>query len=197
MLATPAKFALMIALALMPAICPPVAAQDREYYELRIYQIFDYEKQASLPEEDLQSALDRFLGTWNSVHTQLPDGDPVKVQLTYNRVLDGKFVQEKGAVDGKDTALAMFTYDADNQCFRMWHFSAEHQTSEGTGKWDPKTTTLTWTVVDPANEEMTMTTRHRFVDDNRFEWDVTGKDANGSQIFQLQGKANRIGDSDE
>lgn len=157
--------------------------------------IFEYEKQASSPDRDWQSVLDRFLGTWKSVHRQLPDGQPVTVTLTYAHVLGGKFVQEKGEIDGKNTALAMFTYDTDKQCFRMWHFSAEHPTSEGSGNWDAETKTLTWTAVVTANPEMTMTSKHRFVADDRFEWEVVGKDANGNDLFQMEGKASRISEA--
>ena len=159
--------------------------------------IFNYEKQPTPPPEKMQSVLDHFLGSWKSVHKQVPDGDEFTVKLTYHRVLGDKYVKETGEVDGEKTALAMFTYDADNQCYRMWHFSAEHKTSEGKGSWDPQTTTLTWTAVNLANPEVTMTTRHRFVADNRFDWDVVGKDKSGKQIFRLEGTATRISDSEE
>ena len=131
------------------------------------------------------------------MHKQVPDGDEVKVKLIYHRVLGDQYVREVGEVDGEKTALAMFTYDADNQCYRMWHFSAEHKTSEGKGSWDPETTTLTWTAVNLANPEVTMTTRHHFVADNRFDWDVVGKDKSGNQIFRLEGTATRVNDSEE
>lgn len=159
--------------------------------------MFNYEKQASSPPEDMQSVLDRFLGTWESVHRQVPDGQPVTVTLTYAPVLGGKFVQETGEVDGKNTALAMFTYDTKHRCYRMWHFSAEHPTSDATGKWDLKTKTLTWTTVDTVNLEMTMTSRHRFIAENRFEWEVVGKDANGKDLFHTEGKASRISEPDK
>ena len=77
----------------------------------------------------------------------------------------------------------------------MWHFSSDHQTSEGTGKWDPETKYSYLDFCRHREQDFTMTSRHRFVTDDEFEWDVVGNDKNGKILFQLEGKATRIGDS--
>ncbi len=154
--------------------------------------VFSYKKQ---PGTDV---LNRFVGTWRSVQTQgasVEEQDPV--DLTYRRRLGGKFVQELGTVSGEDTAMIMYTYDTDQSLFRMWRFAATDSPSEATGKWNTDTNTLEWTYAPNAKRDFTMTARHRFVNDNVFEWDVVGRDKAGEILFQVEGKATRTSELTE
>ncbi|MDP6546338.1 MAG: DUF1579 family protein [Phycisphaerae bacterium] len=146
-----------------------------------------------------QKVLDRFIGTWRSKQkivqaAQMPEKKTSETDLTYSRVLGGKFVQErgKGRDADKTETLAMYTYDAQRKSYRLWWFSSTGQTTEATGRWDAETKILTWTSVASSPQEGTMTARHHFVDDNALNWDVASKDGKGKVIFRMEGKATRL-----
>ena len=78
--------------------------------------------------------MDRFVGTWRSVETQGPGAaEQNPVELTYSRCLGGKFVQELGKLSGEDTAMIMYSYDVDQNVFRLWRFATNDPPSEATG----------------------------------------------------------------
>lgn len=151
--------------------------------------VFSYKRQPG------NEVLDRFLGTWRSVQTPGPRAElPDTVDLTFSRRLGGKFVQELGKVSGQDTAMIMYTYDIDRNVFRLWRFAENDPPSEATGKWNADSHTLEWTYAANAKQNFTMTARHRFVDDNAFEWDVVGRDSTDKILFQAKGNATRSGE---
>lgn len=156
--------------------------------------IFEYRRQATKPSRetralsDQQQVLDRFLGKWRSVD---PTGKDPETELSYQRVLGGNYVEERGErADGK-SAILMYTYDTDRECYRLWSFRSWAKSSEAIGCWDESTKTLTWTSVDSDDELSTVVT-HRFVDDQRMHWDAVGKDANGQVVFRTEGQATRV-----
>ena len=149
-----------------------------------------------------QKVLDRFIGTWRSKHKLLkakwtPVETAAEADLTYSRVLGGKFVEERGK--GKDTnktqGRVMYTYDTQRKSYRLWRFSSTGQASEAAGRWDADTRTLTWTLVATPGQEFTTIARHRFVNDDTFEWDVASKDGKGTVLLRMKGKATRVTDS--
>jgi len=146
-----------------------------------------------------QKVLDRFIGTWRSEQkvvqaARMPEKKTSASDLTYNRVLGGKFVQErgKGRDADKTEALAMYAYDTQRKSYRLWWFSSTGQTTEATGRWEAETKTLRWTRVDNVGRESTMTARHRFANDNAIDWNVISKDGKGKVVFRMEGKATRL-----
>ena len=152
--------------------------------------IFSYKRQPG------NEVLDRFVGTWRSVQTEGSNaGDEDTVDLTYSRRLGGSFVQELGKVSDRDTAMIMYTYDSDQNVFRLWRFAANDPPSQATGTWDAESQALEWTYAANAKQNFTMTARHRFLDDNAFEWHVVGKDSADKVLFRVKGRATRTGGS--
>jgi hypothetical protein len=142
-----------------------------------------------------QKALDKFLGTWRTSYKVpkaewTPEERHGTAELTYSRVLGGSFVQEKGEHSDKSSSILMYTYDTERKCYRGWWFSSTGQTAESTGKWDAEAKTFTWT--SSGTQPFTTTSRHRFVNDNSFEWDVVVKDGKDKVLFRMEGKAARF-----
>lgn len=151
--------------------------------------IFSYKKQpATTP--NLANVLDRFVGTWKSVQT-ISEGNEVTVQLKYDRVLGDQYVQEQSLIDGELVSTTMFTYDADKHCFRSWRFAKSDPPTESTGQWNAAANTLRWSVASASDVRPKMETVHRFIDDDHFEWEVTGIGPSESTTFQLKGTVTR------
>ena len=138
--------------------------------------------------------LDKFVGTWRSVQTSGANPEErAPVKLTYRHCLDGKYVQEIGEVSGHEAAMILYTYNGDKNEFRLWRFAASDPPSEATGKWNTDNNTLEWTYAANSKQKFTMTASHRFLNDNSFEWNVVGTDNNNQILFEMKGKATRIG----
>ena len=68
---------------------------------------------ADPPSSPEQQVLERFIGKWRTEYThRKAEWTPVAKEgasdLTFNRVLDGQFVQERGIHDDKKTQLSMY-----------------------------------------------------------------------------------------
>jgi hypothetical protein len=136
--------------------------------------------------------LNRFLGTWRSTY-KVPKGEanPEErrgtAELTFTRVLGGKFLQERRQLSDKNTNMTMYTYDTERKTYGAWWFSSTGQAAFSTGKWDEETRTMTWT----SGEEAVRTTSHyRFVTDDSVEWDVVIKEKD-RVVFRMEGKNTR------
>lgn len=151
------------------------------------------EMHAGIPE---QKVLDRFLGSWRSSLVRKIDGNPEEykgtINFTFTRVLDGKFVQEKTESSDDTSGLAMSTFDPQKKCYRTWWFGSSGATSEATGMWDAESKTLKWSLVGGAG--LTATSTHRFLDENKFEWEVTSRDQTGKVYFHMAGTSVRTGE---
>lgn len=152
---------------------------------------------ADPPSSPEQQVLERFIGKWRTEYThRKAEWTPVAKEgasdLTFNRVLDGQFVQERGIHDDKKTQLSMYTYDEENKRYRLWWFSSTGQTSESSGEWDAETKTLKWVWIRGVGQNFTMTGSHHFVDDDVFEWEIVAKDKADKILFHAEGKATRV-----
>jgi hypothetical protein len=147
-----------------------------------------------------QRVLDRFLGTWRSVY-KVPKAELTSVErtgaadITYRRILGGHFVQGQGRHANKKIDLVICTYDVQRKCYRGWWFTSWGRKSEWSGKWDEATKTFTWTYVASSDQRFTEIARHRFLNDNTFEWDFVIKDGRGKVLFRAEGKTTRVNDS--
>jgi len=147
------------------------------------------EMHAPIPE---QRVLDRFLGKWRASFVSKIEGNPEQkgtIDLTYTRVLEGQFIQEKTELSDNTSGLAMFTYDPQRKCYRTWWFGSIGATTEGTGLWDAPSKTLKWS--SAGEPGITVTTTHHFLDENKFEWEVTSGDKTGKVFFHMAGTSVR------
>lgn len=151
------------------------------------------EMHAGIPE---QKVLDRFLGSWRSSLVRKVEGNPEEykgtVDFTDTRVLGGQFVQEKTESSDDTSGLAMYTYDPQKKCYRCWRFGSTGQAAESTGTWDAESKTLRWSFVGEAG--VTVTRTHHFLDENKYEWEVTSTDKTGKVIFHVAGTSVRAGE---
>lgn len=139
-----------------------------------------------------QKVLDKWLGRWRTTYKTpkaewTPEEKAGTADVTNVRVIGGRFLQEAAEHSDKTSATSLYTYDAEKKRYRGWWFSSAGQTAEWTGTWDAATKTMTWT----SAGEFPATARHRFVDDDNTEWDVTVKDAAGKIMFRMEGKGVR------
>jgi hypothetical protein len=148
---------------------------------------------AATPE---QKVLDRFLGSWRSSLVRKVEGNPEEykgtINFTYTRVLGAQFVQEKTELSDNTSGMAMFAYDPQKKCYRKWWFGSIGQTAESTGTWDAESKTLRWSFVGESG--VTVTTTHHFLDENKFEWEVTSRDKTGKVFYHMAGTSVRAGE---
>lgn len=142
-----------------------------------------------------QKVLDQWLGHWHTSYRILkaewtPEEKTGTAELVTMRVVGGRFVQEKSEHSDKTSGSLIFTFDDQKKCYRVWWFSSTGQTSESTGRWDAGTRTMTWTSV--GETRFSTTVRHRFLDSDTTQWDVTVNDNQGKVLFRMEGKSGRV-----
>jgi hypothetical protein len=105
-------------------------------------------------------------------------------------VMHGRFIQGKvRSQPGDVEAVWLATYDPARKAYRFWYFSSQGAADEGTGRWDPKTKTLTWT--SELKQGVTSTSHWRFVADDTFEWDLAARGRDGKVYLDMVGKLTR------
>lgn len=115
--------------------------------------------------------LSNYVGTWDVAITS-KDSPFTKGESSATWVLDGRFVQQTGELKSADGSNAikvttLMTYDPERKIYRMWSFLSNGSTSEGSGKWDEKTRTMTST---SRQDGTTTTTTAKFSDNGIEEW---------------------------
>jgi hypothetical protein len=141
-----------------------------------------------------QKVLDKWLGTWRTTYTipqtaWNPEERTLSADLVTSRVVGGRFTQEKSEHSDGSSGSLIATYDGRQRTYRSWWFSSQGYTSESTGTWDAKTSTMTWTSKQDGNES---TTTFRFVDEDHAEWDLVIKAPGGQTVFLINGKSLRV-----
>ena len=149
---------------------------------------------SALPAAEPQSAelkvLSRFVGRWHAKAVST-DGAGQKTEseddASMSWVLGDSYIEDK--VGEKLTGL--WTFDPDERVYRSWYFPA------GTHK--PVVVTMQWNAADTSfsgkadlGSGLTMTTRHRFVGTDKFEFSATVKDAAGTVLNTLSGTKTRL-----
>ena len=144
-----------------------------------------------------QKVLDRFVGSWRCSFVRRAEGNPEEykgtIDITCSRVLGGQFVQVKTELSDNTSGLAMFTYDPQKKCYRSWWFGSNGQAVENTGAWDAESKTLRWSFVGEAGTTVTSTAH--FLDENKYEREVTSRDKTGKVFFHMAGTCVRVGES--
>jgi hypothetical protein len=137
--------------------------------------------------------LERLVGTWDTEQTTTvpTEIDSEKLVVKRELVLGGRFVRETGGFDdnGEPSFTGMYTYDAQKQVYRNWHFFSSGFYWESTGTWDESKQTLTLTYQLPGDGKGVATMRLK--DEETLEFLLIGRDASGTVSYHLEGKAVR------
>src|SRR5205823_5359748 len=130
--------------------------------------------------------LEKRVGSWSTVTTinkaeWTPKPGQTKGDEVLAMTLGGRFLEGKNkSADGIEGQL-LATYDVPLGMYRFWYFDSQGTTTDGLGKWDDKTKTLTWTNSAPGG--ITSLAHWKFVDDDTFEWDLVTKDGEGKVLL--------------
>jgi hypothetical protein len=136
-----------------------------------------------------QKVLDKFVGDWRTTYKcprseWTPQETSGSAELNTARVVGGRYIQEKSEHDDNTSGSSILTYDEQRKCYRSWWFSSTGQMSESSGQWDAGSRTMTWT---STRDDVTSTTKHRFVDNDNAEWSVAVKDSRGKIYLRIEG----------
>lgn len=136
--------------------------------------------------------LSNYVGTWDVAITSkdfpFPNGES-----STSWVLDGRFVQQTGVLKSDDGSKSikvttLMTYDSEKKMYRMWSFQSNGSTSEGTGKWNEKTRTMTST----SRQDGTSTTiTAKFSDNGIEEWLIVTTNQNNEVVGRTAGTNTR------
>lgn len=140
-----------------------------------------------------QKILEKFVGDWRASYRVpkcewSPQEKSGTADLTTDRIVGGKFIQEKSEHSDSTSGSTLLTYDELRKCYRSWWFSSTGQMSESAGQWDAASRTMIWT---SAKDDVVSTTKHRFVDDDNAQWSVLVKDARGKVYMRIEGTSVR------
>jgi hypothetical protein len=141
-----------------------------------------------------QKVLDRWIGAWRVDYKKLksewtPEEQQLTGELSVERIVGGRFVQETSTHSEGSAATKILAYDDAKRTYRGWWFSSTGLTSETTGRWDASAATMTWTSV--LREPFTTTIVERFVADDKLEWSVVAADRE-KELFRMEGTTTRI-----
>ena len=103
--------------------------------------------------------------------------------------LGGRFLEWHGADSDKNTSLGLYTYDAQQRCYRHWWFGSGGFWNETTGQWDAATKTLTWKGTLPNGLAIAAT--YHFPSDGISEADVKVTDAGGNIYYYMTARGVR------
>jgi len=136
--------------------------------------------------------LSNYVGTWDVAITS-KDSPFTKGESSTTWVLDGRFVQQTGELKSADGSNAikvttLMTYDSERNMYRMWPFLSNGSTSEGSGKWDEKTRTMTST---SRQDGTTTTTTAKFSDNGIEEWLFITTNQNNEVVDRFGGTNTR------
>jgi hypothetical protein len=152
----------------------------------------DKERPAVSPE---MKVLNKRVGTWNTVYSGkatdwTPKAFEAKGVEKIELVMHGRFIEGKVRTQPGDLeATWLATYDSGKQAYRVWYFNSQGDISEGTGKWDSKTNTMTWN--SEPQPGIVSVAQWRFLSDDTFEWDMVAKDRNDKIYLDIAGKLTR------
>jgi hypothetical protein len=139
--------------------------------------------------------LDRLAGTWkDEVVFKVSVSNPTERRETWTYsnkwTLKGRFLESRGRKsDGKDEDLQLMTFDPETKTFRKWYFSPDGYVAEASGRWDEKTSTLTWT--NELGDGGTGVSSWRFADKNTIVWSRITKDKEGKVHSRIEGRGAR------
>jgi peroxiredoxin/mono/diheme cytochrome c family protein len=93
--------------------------------------------------------LERYLGGWTSTTVVKSRGGPESKMSGEDAVVkayDGTFLMARvNAGGGRGEVIELITFDTEKNAYRMWTYTGQGIEFEWTGKWNEKSSTLTWT----------------------------------------------------
>lgn len=139
--------------------------------------------------------LDRFVGTWEGQSataraqwTPKPSESKGSVN-TIRWTLNGQYLEDRGRNPDKSEYLGVWTYDPRLKIYRVWYFLPGAIVLQFPAQWNESAQAFKGTV-DIGNG-VTMTTTHRFVSKDAYEWSYVAKDRSGKLYLDMQGRHRR------
>lgn len=136
--------------------------------------------------------LSNYIGTWDVAITS-QDSPFAKGESTATWILDGRFLQQTGVLKSSNGATSLkvttvMTYDPNLKTYRMWSFLSNGSTSEASGRWDPKSRTMTSV---SSHDGTTTTTTAKFTEAGTEEWMIISTNKNNEVIGRIGGANTR------
>lgn len=146
--------------------------------------------QESKPEKSAElKVLDRFVGTWQGKTVSTDDSGKetsLEDEAKMRWILGGSYIEDKIG----DTLYGLWTFDAEDEVYRAWYFMpGSHKPVIFTMKWNPEQTAFAGS--SDLGNGVTMTTKHRFIGKDKFEWEAVVKDASGTVVAKHEGTKTR------
>lgn len=137
--------------------------------------------------------LERYLGTWDTeTHRRAAEWTPKPSRttgtVTNAWVLDGRFMQQKGAESDGREHIQMRTFDPQKKQYRVWHFDSAGFADSLDGQWNETARTMTW---QAERNGITTTNRVHFPDNDTISWHVLARSAKGKVFSDMEGKFKR------
>jgi Protein of unknown function (DUF1579) len=134
--------------------------------------------------------LDKWAGNWEK-SVELPDGQSWSAEVKSHWVLGDSHLASSLVLnlpDGKKLEQHILTtWDGKANAYKTYTFSSRGSSPLiSTGTWDEKTKTMTATG-QLMDNGMVINTVTKLATDDRMEWTIEGKDANGNVTFTFKG----------
>lgn len=145
---------------------------------------------AELPALDV---LQHYVGNWDVKVTSAEP--PLTGEVTAKWVLDGRFVEQQGALhtpDGKQVVQlkTLFTYDPQAKVYRSWTFTSNSAPVEAEAKWDPASKTME-SLGKPSPDGTRVRTRADFSQQDVETWTIEVLDQAGKTVGEVRGENRR------
>ncbi len=150
-------------------------------------------QEAKAPPPEMK-VLHRLVGAWQGEATSkvaewTPEETRTKATSKNDLILGGHVLRSRGLdSQGKLSQIHFFTYDRERQVYRHWFFDSNGSTVEDVGKWDERSSTLTFT--NKTRGIIGVVSFH-FVDTDTVQWSVVSKDQQGKVYLDIHGKTTR------
>jgi hypothetical protein len=133
--------------------------------------------------------LHRFVGQWHGKGTITnADGEEKTVEddATMKWVLGGSYVEDRIG----DTLVGFWTYEPTTKVYRCWYFTrGSRKPFDFTLKWNAEAASFSGK--GDLDNGVTMTTNHKFIGDDKFEFSVIAKNVSGDVVFKQNGVKTR------
>jgi hypothetical protein len=138
--------------------------------------------------------LEKRVGVWNTETTinkaeWTPQAGMVASTDNARMTLKGRYLESSDTNGRGGEGKLLATYDINRKAYRLWYFDAVGNVTEFTGQYDEKEKTLTWTGMPQPGA--ISTARWKFLGEDKFEWDLLAKNAEGKVLLDMKGNSVR------
>ena len=150
--------------------------------------------EAQTPKSPELKVLDHFVGSWrHELVSRQANGDEKKSTETVvtKWSLQGQYTEHRVTdSNGKQTTLALITYDSDAGLYKNWSFvSSSARPILNTLRWNESK--MTFTAHADLGNGITMQTTTHFIGSDRYEFIGIRKNASGNVLDEIKAKAFR------